>query len=92
MDEESGAGTSRECEIDEVRREEASRGRRRPYAAAVEERKREDNQRVRELLAHASEAEFADAIIERGLQRGTAEFRTAMNAFRTVRQWRRSRP
>ena len=73
-------------EIESVRREEASRGGRKPYDSDAAQRQRELAEKIDQLLAEATEAEFIEAVIARGLRPGSLLFETALASFRTLRK------
>ena len=81
-------------EIDDVRREEESRGRRRYDSAARDEarrRRREELEWLRELARTGSQEDFAAGLNERGLMPGSPAYEDALRLLRDV-QRRLSRP
>jgi hypothetical protein len=71
-----------EDDIREVMEDEKGRGRRQPGRSASRKVRQERKKTVRELLAIRDRNEFVAAIIEYGLRPGSAEFETALKAWR----------
>lgn len=74
--------TESEDDIRDVMEEEKSRGRRQPGKSISRKIRQERRETVRELLAIRDRNEFVAAIIEFGLQPGSAEFEMALKAWR----------
>ena len=73
---------TQEDDIREVMDDEKTRGRRQPGRLASRKIRKERTKTVRELLAIRDRNEFVAAIIEFGLRPGSAEFETALKAWR----------
>jgi hypothetical protein len=76
-----GALLLRDDDIDDVRKEESSRGKRHPSRSESRSLLQKRNRLARELLAIRDRREFEAAIIEYGVQRGSPEFALALKAW-----------
>ncbi len=71
----------REDDIDDVREEESSRGRRQPSRSESRSIRQKRKRLVQELLAIRDRKEFEAALIEYGVQRGSPEYALALKAW-----------
>lgn len=71
----------REDDIDDVREEESTRGRRRPSRSESRSVRQRRKRIVLELLSIRDRREFEAALIEYGVQRGSPEFALALKAW-----------
>ena len=72
----------KEDEIHDVMADEKARGRRQPRQPEARKLRQERRRTVRDMLAIRNRNEFVAAIIEYGLQPGSAEFEMALKAWR----------
>lgn len=71
----------REDDIDDVREEETSRGRRQPSRSESRSVRQKRMRIVGELLSIRDRREFEAALIEYGVQRGSPEYELALKAW-----------